>query len=38
LGERKVAYMVWLGDLTEIDHSESLGAEGRIILKRILKQ
>jgi hypothetical protein len=29
VGERKDAYMVWVGDLTEINHSESLGADGK---------
>ena len=28
----------WWGDVTETDHLEDLGADGRIILKQILKK
>jgi hypothetical protein len=37
-GERKSAYRVLVGYLTEIDHSEGPGLEGRTILKWVLKQ
>ena len=37
VGERKGAYRVLVEDLTEMDHSEGLSIEGRIIIKWILK-
>jgi hypothetical protein len=38
MGERKVAYRVWWGDLRERDHLKDLDVDGRIILKLIFKK
>ena len=38
MGDRRDAHTVLVGRLRERDHLEHLGADGRIILKRMLKK
>jgi hypothetical protein len=38
MGEKRVSYWVWWGNLRESDHLEDLGLSGKIILKRVFKQ
>ena len=39
MGDRRDAHtLIWLGDLRESDHLEHPGADGRIILKWMLKK
>ena len=38
MGDKRDAYVIWWGDLRERVHSEDLGVDGRIILKRIFKK
>jgi hypothetical protein len=38
MGKERGAHRVLVGDLTEIDHMEDSGVDGRIILKFIFKR
>ena len=38
MGDKRVAYLVLVGDVRDRDNSEDLGVDGRIILKRIIKK
>ena len=37
-GERRRAYRVWWGNLSEGDHLKDLGVDGRILLKWIFEK
>ena len=38
MGDRRVAYRVFVCDVMERDHMEDLGLDGKVILKRIFRK